>query len=122
MKKPTQKMKNKNASLPLIIDCGILSDLQWPGMVSAKGLVNSGATSKSIIDETILKLNNYYVNVHPGAKTRCIDGRHDPKLDEKHLDLISTYASDDVSAVIPYHVVGDNVKFKTKKSSVTQVA
>ncbi len=85
MKKPTQKMKNKNASLPLIIDCGILSDLQWPGMVSAKGLVNSGATSKSIIDETILKLNNYYVNVHPGAKTRCIDGRHDPKLDEKHL-------------------------------------
>lgn len=79
------KIAKKSATLPLIIDCGMLSDLKWPGTVSANHLVQNGSTSKKEIDDTILRLNEYYVKVHPSAKTRCIDGRHDPKLDEKHL-------------------------------------
>ena len=79
------KTIKKTSVLPLVIDCGMLSDLKWPGTVSAKQLVKNGNTTNKSIDDTIIKLNEYYVNVNPSAKTRCIDGRHDPNLDEKHL-------------------------------------
>jgi hypothetical protein len=68
-----------------IIDCGILSDLDWPGKVSAKELVESGKTTQLTVDEAINRLNEFYLNVNPAAKTRCIDGRHDPELNEKKL-------------------------------------
>lgn len=61
-----------------IIDLGTLSEHTWPGGVSAKDV---------FLDIPVItgSLNTYYVATHPTAKTRCIDGRHDPKLDENHL-------------------------------------
>lgn len=83
IKRPAKKtIKTRQ---PLVIDCGLLSDLKWPGNVSSKALIDKGETSKKIIDYATQQLNDYYVSVHPGAKTRCIDGRHDPHLDEKML-------------------------------------
>ncbi len=78
-------ISKKTAPKPFVIDCGLLSDLQWPGTVSARALMDKGATSKKIIDYAIKQLNDFYVSVNPSAKTRCIDGRHDPELDEAHL-------------------------------------
>src|SRR3990167_2756709 len=68
-----------------IIDYGSLSDIDWPGSVSARQLVEAGNTSDEIINEAVKNIDNYYVGVSLGAKTRCIDGRHDPELDENHL-------------------------------------
>jgi hypothetical protein len=65
----------------MIVDCGVLSDVLWPGQVSARKLMSS----KKIIDDAVATINNYFVAVNKNAKTRCIDGRHDPELDEKHL-------------------------------------
>ena len=60
------------------IDLGKLTLAEWPGSVAAKdGL----ASSDALID----RLDDYYVPVSAQAATRCIDGRHDPKLDELHL-------------------------------------
>lgn len=67
------------------IDCGMLSDLVWPGKVSAETLIKSKKTSKKILDEAVARINEFYVVHNPQAKTRCIDGRHDPELDEKKL-------------------------------------
>lgn len=70
---------------PTIIDCGILSDIKWPGKVSAKGLVDAKFTSTKAIQKAVDEISKYYVTVNPGARTRCIDGRHDPELDETNL-------------------------------------
>jgi hypothetical protein len=67
------------------IDCGVLSDVAWPGKVSAKELIKSGQTTKQTILDAVAQINDFYVAVNPAAKTRCIDGRHDPELDEKNL-------------------------------------
>lgn len=75
----------KQTAKPYVIDCGLLSDLLWPGAVSARGMSDSGFTSKATIEQAIKQLNDFYVSVNPTAKTRCIDGRHDPELDEKNL-------------------------------------
>lgn len=61
-----------------IIDLGKLSGKQWPGHVSAEGSTVS-------VDQVMSTLDNYYVAESPTAKTRCIDGRNDPQLDEAHL-------------------------------------
>lgn len=68
-----------------IIDCGALSDIEWPGKVSARTLVETGTTTPEIINQAIDQIDTYYVPVDPTAKTRCIDGRHDPELKETHL-------------------------------------
>jgi hypothetical protein len=68
-----------------ITDIGILSDTEWPGRVSARVLVEAHRTTEKIINEAIGRINEFYVDVNPGAKTRCIDGRHDPQLDERDL-------------------------------------
>jgi hypothetical protein len=61
-----------------IADLGRLSDHLWPGKVSA--------TESRIDIPTLLEsLDSYYVATSPNAKTRCIDGRHDPKFDEANL-------------------------------------
>lgn len=71
-----------------VIDYGHISNIVWPGSVSAKSIVQS----KNISFETVLstenyqdEINSYYVDVNKHAKTRCIDGRHDPQLDETML-------------------------------------
>lgn len=61
-----------------IIHLGRLSDSRWPGIVSADDVYVDIPSIQS-------RLDDYYVTTDPGAKTRCIDGRHDPELDESHL-------------------------------------
>lgn len=61
-----------------IIHIGRLSDRTWPGSVSAEDVYVD-------IPAIVSRLDDYYVPVEPKAKTRCIDGRHDPKLDETNL-------------------------------------
>jgi hypothetical protein len=68
-----------------VIDCGILSDLEWPGPVSARNLIEKKLTTHEKLAESISRINDFYVPVTEGARTRCIDGRHDPELDEAHL-------------------------------------
>lgn len=61
-----------------IVQAGKLSNDQWKGSVSASDItLDLAAITKT--------LNNYYVAINPKAKTRCIDGRHDPSLDEAEL-------------------------------------
>ncbi|CAN5151156.1 hypothetical protein BH09PAT3_BH09PAT3_5670 [soil metagenome] len=63
---------------PVVIDCGLLSDLQWRGGVSAKGMVDSSFTTIDAIAAAAQSVNDYYVTVDETAPTRCIDGRHNP--------------------------------------------
>lgn len=81
--KLTQKVE------PIIIDCGILSDAMWPGPVSAKALITAGLTTPAALQQAVKSLNDFYVPVNAQARTRCIDGRHDPELDE--LTLVRRY-------------------------------
>jgi len=81
--KITQKLSTPTP--PLIIDYGKISDLQWPGKVSATSLLHSGVLSQATVNEAIKRINEFYVAVSPTARTRCIDGRHDPELDENKL-------------------------------------
>lgn len=61
-----------------LIDLGQLSERAWHGKVSAK--------DKEIHPASLLhSLDEYYVPTKESAKTRCIDGRHDPKFDESNL-------------------------------------
>jgi hypothetical protein len=69
----------------IIIDAGTLSDIRWPGGVSNRALIADGKASSSLINDAIARINDFYVQVNPHAKTRCIDGRHDPELDERDL-------------------------------------
>lgn len=68
-----------------IIDLGKLSEVIWPGPVSAARLIDTHEVENNVIDEAISRLNDFYVTVNPRAKTRCIDGRHDPQFDENSL-------------------------------------
>ncbi len=61
-----------------IVQAGKLSNGHWNGSVSA----NDTTLDLASIAET---LDDYYVVVNPKAKTRCIDGRHDPGLNEAEL-------------------------------------
>ena len=63
---------------PVAISLGRLSDKVWPGPLTAEGL---GLR----LGDVMADLDDYYVSVDPRAKTRCIDGRHDPELDEAAL-------------------------------------
>jgi hypothetical protein len=68
----------ETTALSRIVDLGVMSDHTWPGKVSA---LESRVDIPLLMDE----LNGFYVAVNPQAKTRCIDGRHDPKFDETKL-------------------------------------
>lgn len=61
-----------------VVDLGRLSTARWPGTLSAE---------RSPLDVRALStaLDGYYVAVGATAPTRCIDGRHDPALDESAL-------------------------------------
>ena len=60
------------------IDLGRLSLVAWPGSVSVRD-------DAAVSSDLLARLSEYYVPVEPRAATRCIDGRHDPQLDELHL-------------------------------------
>jgi hypothetical protein len=70
---------------PIIIDAGTLSDLQWPGKVSQRAMASSGKATQKQVNDAVSRINEFYVPTNPHAKTRCIDGRHDPELDEHDL-------------------------------------
>ncbi len=72
-------------ALPRVLDLGTLSDVDWGGPVSIKQLITQGVMQQSTLDQAIGRMNEFYVPVNPRAKTRCIDGRHDPQLDEAQL-------------------------------------
>lgn len=84
-KQTTAKATTSKKADPIIVDCGLLTDMVWPGSVSAKAMVGSGLTSQSVLDDAAKRINEFYVAVNESARTRCIDGRHDPELDESHL-------------------------------------
>ena len=73
-----QEDEQADVAAPRIIDLGRLTDSQWPGRVSADNVSLDVARVRE-------ELNDYYVATHPEAPTRCIDGRHDPELDESKL-------------------------------------
>lgn len=81
----TKKTTKSTTADPILIDYGVTSDIQWPGKVSAAALIASGKTSEATLTEASQRLNEFYVSVSPSARTRCIDGRHDPELDEEKL-------------------------------------
>jgi hypothetical protein len=60
------------------IHLGRLSTAVWPGRVSAEDMYVD-------IPQVVSRLDEFYVPTSDSAKTRCIDGRHDPELDETHL-------------------------------------
>lgn len=68
-----------------IIDLGMLSALNWPGGVSARKMVDNKETTDAVLLEARQRIGEFYVPTSPTAKTRCIDGRHDPELDETNL-------------------------------------
>lgn len=59
------------------ISLGRLSTRPWPGRLTASATVDTARLAR--------ELDAYYVPSNARAKTRCIDGRHDPALDEAHL-------------------------------------
>jgi hypothetical protein len=59
---------------------GLLSATRLIGSVSAKDVSRSDAEGG-----IIPKLNDFYVATNKSARTRCIDGRHDPTLNESEL-------------------------------------
>ncbi len=69
---------NDNTSTIQIINLGYLTDTTWPGHLS-------NIDRQIDIAGIQVQLNEYYVPVGSHAKTRCIDGRHDPELDEGNL-------------------------------------
>lgn len=83
--KTVSKKQDTTKTQAVLIDCGILSDAQWPGPVSAKKMIEEGLASAATLQQAIQSLNDFYVTVNPNARTRCIDGRHDPELDEANL-------------------------------------
>jgi hypothetical protein len=79
-------VQHRIAQTPVqLLDMGIITDITWPGRVSANDMIASGLTSQETIDDAARRINEFYVPVNPVAKTRCIDGRHDPQLDEANL-------------------------------------
>lgn len=76
---PTTTMSRGQRPRPVpvrTIPLGRLADRPWPGK-----LTDAGLDVKAVIED----LDHYYVASDVTARTRCIDGRHDPELDENHL-------------------------------------
>lgn len=68
-----------------IVSYGRMSSNPWPGNVSAQGFIESGVFTTEHLDDAIDRINDYYVPVGRTALTRCIDGRHNPDVDEDNL-------------------------------------
>ena len=61
-----------------IVDLGLMTEQLWPGKVGVQQQALDIPALSSSLDQ-------YYVPANPQAKTRCIDGRHDPLFDEANL-------------------------------------
>lgn len=72
------RVRSTGGSHGSTVSIGLLSDKAWPGVLSARSVTMEPAAIAATLD-------NYYVSVAAQGKTRCIDGRHDPKLDETDL-------------------------------------
>ena len=83
--KKKDSVKTRQNQAPQVIDCGLLSAIKWPGAVSAKQLIETGKTTEKALTEAALRINEFYDIVNGTARTRCIDGRLDPDIDDKHL-------------------------------------
>ena len=57
----------------------------WPGKISVDEFLRNNFFSEKDVERARENLNNYYVLVSTLAKTRCIDGRHDPDIVEANL-------------------------------------
>lgn len=86
------------------------------GVFSVVMMISLGQGVQNYITDEFEAIGSNLIFIVPGQA-----GFGDPaesfsrnQLEQKHINLISTYASDYVTSVIPYHIVGDNVKFKTK--------
>lgn len=62
----------------ITVSIGLLSEQKWPGALSARAVDLD-------VSAVVTTVDGYYVPVAAQAKTRCIDGRHDPDLDESSL-------------------------------------
>lgn len=86
MKSKTKLTKDIKSEEPVIISYGQISSIKWPGAVSAEKILNDkNLTFNDIFKNGEAELNTYYVKANNKAKTRCIDGRHDPELEESML-------------------------------------
>ena len=64
---------------------GRLSDVKWPGSVSADGQIANKKATRELIDEATKRISEFYVQSSNDAPARCIDGRQDPKLNPGKL-------------------------------------
>lgn len=68
-----------------IVDHGRMTNEEWPGKVSADEALADLSLDRGEIRRAVDRLDEFYVPVGELAVTRCIDGRHDPDLDESNL-------------------------------------
>ncbi|KKS18745.1 MAG: hypothetical protein UU77_C0069G0006 [candidate division WWE3 bacterium GW2011_GWC1_41_7] len=87
------------------------------GVFSVVTLVSIGRGMQNYIQDQFNALGSNLLFVSPGKA----DFQDDPskalgrnKLDEKHVELIESNASELFITVSPYVVLGDNVRYKTK--------
>ena len=85
MKRLKNSTKDDNIKKTQVISAGKLSASKWPGAISVTELINNGTYTIDQINEAKQKINNYYVKVNSSAKTRCIDGRQDPNIDNTNI-------------------------------------
>ncbi|OGL21804.1 hypothetical protein A2707_00415 [Candidatus Saccharibacteria bacterium RIFCSPHIGHO2_01_FULL_45_15] len=71
-------MDEQSKQTTRIVGAGKMTTGSWPGAVD-------GSTTTITTDEIIDRLDDFYVATSFTAATRCIDGRHDPNLDESKL-------------------------------------
>lgn len=90
------------------------------GVFSVVSLVSLGTGLQNYITDEFNELGTNLIFISPGKVSTSSFG-DDPakllsknKLDEQHLDLINTYAAENITAVSPYVIVGENIDYKTK--------
>ena len=85
MKQLKNSTKDSNITKTQVISAGKLSASKWPGAISVAELINNGTYTIDQIKDAKQKINSYYVKVNSSAKTRCIDGRQDPNIDNTNI-------------------------------------
>jgi hypothetical protein len=80
-----KKMNPDVQSSATLVHCGLLSDVAWPGPVSAQAMIDSGILTHETLEDAIAHLNDFYVSVDNHSRTRCIDGRHEPGVEDTQL-------------------------------------
>lgn len=83
---------------------GKLTEKKWPGKLSLGEKIVDSATLCSELDK-------YFVAASGQAKLRCIDGRYDPKLDERNLGPQEPGGS--LGTAFAYHLIDTNNLLQT---------